>query len=186
MNEPDSHDAHKGWEMVLFSRRMGIRAFRYTTEIQWKGTSHHLMRHSGRPWGNRAPWLYDKCVWAAVILEWRTSPAVLHSSSLKMAFLKSTTSLLLCFTHVLRYAAFRNWHHTACVYYVFFNRKLFCDGIIIYSIIMIMWRLVLNVNKCIAVYISIGNNFPVYSRPAELWFILSVTLYKNVNCIILQ
>lgn len=98
MNEPDSHDAHKGWEMVLFSRRMGIRAFRYTTEIQWKGTSHHLMRHSGRPWGNRAPWLYDKCVRAAVILEWRTSPAVLHSSSLKMAFLKSTTSLLLRFT----------------------------------------------------------------------------------------
>jgi len=93
MNEPDCHDAHKAWEMVLFSRRMGIRAFRYTTEIQWKGTSHHLMRHSGRPWGNRAPWLYDKCVWDAVILERRTSPAVLHSLSLKMAFLKSTTSL---------------------------------------------------------------------------------------------
>lgn len=57
-------------EMVLFSRRMGIKAFRYTTEIQWKGTSHHLMRHSGRPWGNWALWLYDKCMLAAVILEW--------------------------------------------------------------------------------------------------------------------
>ncbi len=67
MNGSDRHHARKAWEMVLFSRRMGSRAFRYTTEIQWKGTLHHLMRHLGRPWGNWALWLYDKC---AVILAW--------------------------------------------------------------------------------------------------------------------
>lgn len=46
MNVPDWY-AQGPRKMASFSRWMNLVALRYTSEIQWKASQHHLMRHAG-------------------------------------------------------------------------------------------------------------------------------------------